>query len=139
MPSHIVPPKKKKEEPPAASRRQSSVSVASASSAVKLKEKEKGNQQQRKLRPYRDVKREMLARNKDPSRDVLQTMLNPYAGLEPSNERTPHPFQIRRPSKTDEESKLNVPNPLSMVGSQSPNSSVGDVSALKEVLEAQFQ
>ena len=109
MPSHIVPPKKKKEEPQAEGRRQSSVSVASASSAVKLKEKEKSNQQPRKMRPYRDVKREMLARNKDPSRDVLQAMLNPYAGLEAS-ERSPHPFQIKRPSKANEEEKVNVPN-----------------------------
>lgn len=89
------------------------------------------------MRPYREVKREMLAKNMDPSRDVLQAMLNPYAGLEATSERAPHPFQIKRPSK-DEEEKVNVPNPFSMVGSQGHNSSGEGLSALKEVLEAQF-
>ena len=43
---------------------------------------------------YADVKKEMLQKNQDPSRDVLQTLLNPYEGFE-DTERSPHPFQIK--------------------------------------------
>lgn len=34
------------------------------------------------MRRYADVKQEMLAMNNDPSRDVLQTLLNPYEGFD---------------------------------------------------------
>ena len=34
------------------------------------------------MRRYADVKQEMLAMNVDPSRDVLQTLLNPYEGFD---------------------------------------------------------
>ena len=40
----------------------------------------------------------MLAMNYDPSRDILQQMLNPYEGLE-DTERVPNPFQVKKTSK----------------------------------------
>ena len=54
----------------------------------------------KKMRKYADVKQEMLAMNYDPSRDVLQTLLNPYEGLE-DTERAPHPFSIKKSSRAD--------------------------------------
>ena len=34
---------------------------------------------------YEELKEEMLASNKDPSRDVLQSLLNPYSALDNYN------------------------------------------------------
>ena len=36
----------------------------------------------------------MKKRNQDPSRDILQGMLNPYDELADTSKRSPHPFSI---------------------------------------------
>ena len=81
VPSHIVVPRKKKENlerdvPEKSTRhgkRSSTISAVTSS--------QKNGQKKLKARGYADVKQEMLANNNDPSRDVLQTLLNPYDGF----------------------------------------------------------
>ena len=43
--------------------------------------------------------------NHDPSRDVLQHLLNPYEGLEFDDERVQHPFNIKKASKASNRRK----------------------------------
>lgn len=88
------------------------------------------------MRRYADVKQEMLAQNNDPSRDVLQTLLNPYEGFD-DTERKPHPFQIKRDSKLVKVRK-NSKNALSPVSSNFDKSAAEDEDnlSLKELLQS---
>ena len=79
------------------------------------------------MRRYADVKQEMLAMNVDPSRDVLQTLLNPYEGFD-DTERQPHPFQVKRSSKPDTRKNSRVV----------PDHLDGEDASLKEVLQSQL-
>jgi hypothetical protein len=69
VPSHIVPPRKKAAKDAPDQQNDLTMSAQSHRSAKYKK----------KLRKYQQ---EMHAMNYDPSRDLLQTLLNPYEGLD---------------------------------------------------------
>ena len=55
-------------------------------------------QMERKIqdRKYSRAKKAAKKLNYDPSRDVLQGMLNPYPDLQDTSKRSPHPFTIEK-------------------------------------------
>ena len=150
VPSHIVPPRKRPNNQDDPNRPNSSKLTHHS----RHYEAQTSNPARRRqlVRKYADVKQEMLAMNYDPSRDVLQTLLNPYEGFEDTNRSPHHPFQTKKSSKqgnvgTRKHSKAKQSSSLQLVESNNVSRNRAPVYAetlqpkdlsLSQVLEQQL-
>ena len=96
VPSHIVPPRKQlttRNVLPSSHTINSSIFTSSdEGSRPKLKEVNK-DVKIRKVKGTKEFNKAMKKQNNDPSRDVLQGLLNPYEAMA-DTKREPHPFAI---------------------------------------------
>ena len=127
VPSHIVAPSKKKKDA-ANGGMESMLSRPSSNRSSKPKPRRQ---------KYAEVKQEMMASNRDPSRDVLQTMLNPYDGFD--TERQPvslGPFP-RKVSKAVGQSNMQRRSEMleSDLTSNKPVSKMESEKALKPMMD----